>query len=111
MNRKIGVLVLTGILAWTMAVSAGAADAVRLIPQSAGQVDTAQTVTDSTDVLTPLPEAEDVPLIRGELVVMLHEQAGSPVVNYAMHFTDVERLPARASSRAMAMTPSTAKRP
>ncbi len=51
MNRKIGVLVLTGILAWTMAVSAGAADAVRLIPQSAGQVDTAQTVTDSTDVL------------------------------------------------------------
>ena len=61
-------------------------------------MDTAQTVTDSTDVLTPLPEAEDMLLTRGELVVMLHEQAGSPVVNYAMHFTDVEQSDADAEA-------------
>ena len=98
MNRKIGVLVLTGILAWTMAVSAGAADAVRLIPQSAGQVDTAQTVTDSTDVLTPLPEAEDVPLTREELVAMLNTIRPETLVDCAMHFTDVEQSDADAEA-------------
>lgn len=98
MKKRVGVLVLTGILAWTMAVSAGAEDMVRLIPLSAGQVDTVQAAPDSTDVLTPLPEAEDAPLRRGELVVMLHEQAGSPVVNYAMRFTDVEQADADAEA-------------
>lgn len=98
MNQKIRVLVLCGILSWTMAFSAGAADTVRLISQSAEQMDTVQTVPDSTDVLTPLPAAEDAPFKRGELVAMLHEQAGSPVVNYAIPFTDVEQSDADAEA-------------
>lgn len=93
MNKKVWILALTGILAWSMAFSAGAADTARLIPDSAGTEDTAQPVLDSAQVLVPLSEAEEAesaPLTRGELVAMLHEQAGSPVVNYAMDFSDVE---------------------
>ena len=35
-------------------------------------------------------QAAEAPLTRGELVSMLHEEAGSPVVNYAMRYTDVK---------------------
>lgn len=34
--------------------------------------------------------AMEEPLTRAELVSMLHEQAGEPVVNYAMNYTDVK---------------------
>lgn len=93
MNKKVCTLALTGILAWSMAFSAGAADTARIIPYSAETESTAQPVLDSAQVLVALSEgeeAESAPLTRGELVAMLHEQAGSPVVNYAMDFSDVE---------------------
>lgn len=34
---------------------------------------------------------ENDTLTRGELVMKMHEQAGKPVVNYAMNYTDVEQ--------------------
>lgn len=36
-----------------------------------------------------LPRQESKVLTRGELVAMLHTQAGNPTVNYAMQYTDV----------------------
>ena len=45
------------------------------------------------DHLMVLPQEEqpaEDPLTRGELLMMLHELAGKPVVNYAMRYTDVE---------------------
>lgn len=46
-----------------------------LLPAAAGETAAAET---------------EEPLTRGELVSMLHEEAGSPVVNYAMRYTDVK---------------------
>lgn len=41
------------------------------------------TVTDAS------PQSEDTPLTRGALITALHQAAGSPVVNYAMSYSDV----------------------
>ena len=99
MNKKVWTLALTGMMAWTMAVSAGAEDLARLIPDSVGAQSTVQ-LLDSTEVLVPLSEGgeESDLLTRGALVSMLHEQAGSPVVNYAMDFTDVDEADADAEA-------------
>lgn len=47
-------------------------------------------------MLLPEKQAEETPdetglLTRAELVTMLHEEAGKPVVNYAMKYSDVEQ--------------------
>lgn len=99
MNKKVWTLALTGMMAWTMAVSTGAEDLARLIPDSVGAQSTVQ-LLDSTEVLVPLSEGgeESDLLTRGALVAMLHEQAGSPVVNYAMDFTDVDEADADAEA-------------
>ena len=43
-----------------------------------------------TDYIMVLPKAIDVELTRAELVSLLHDAAGKPVVNYAMNYSDVK---------------------
>ena len=40
-------------------------------------------------LLSDAPQPVTDTLTRGELVMMMHEQAGTPVVNYAMNYSDV----------------------
>lgn len=81
MKTKITTLLLSLALMASMTAPAFAADA----KEAASRTEDLRPVISADETA-----AENGMLTRGELVAMLHEQAGKPVVNYVMTYTDVE---------------------
>ena len=82
MKNKMTAAIISVALAGTMVLPAYAVEGVLLRQPDLG-----------AEVLISVDEtrtADSENLSRGELVSMLHMQAGSPVVNYAMYYTDVD---------------------
>lgn len=68
-------------LAGSMAVPAFAAEA---IPPQQTTLDLKPVISEYTSVIS-----DETPLTRAELILVLHEKEGKPVVNFAMNYTDV----------------------
>lgn len=89
LNRKTLAALLSLALAGTMAVPAWAAEATP--PQRASSVLEPVGLTEASAGSDFQPVAADEnPLTRAELISVLHEKEGRPVVNFLMNYTDVE---------------------